>query len=212
MNVSRRRVIWDAVHEERRQLAEDLEGLADERWDTPSLCPGWTVHDVLAHLIDAATTTRLGFARQMIGARFDFDRANAVAVRRHRAGDPVDTLASFRAVSHRTDSPPAAVATRLVEAYVHSEDIRRPLGIRAAYPPEHVFTALTYMARTGAGFGGGKERVRGLRLSPLDLEVHTGDGPEVRGSTIALLLAASGRPVHADELTGAGVGTMTRRL
>jgi len=210
-DVNDRAAIWDAVHRERRRLVQDLEGITAERWRVPSLCPGWSVHDVLAHLIDSATTTRLGFLRQMVSSRFDFDRANAGGVERHRSSDSQDTLAAFRAVTGRTDSPPASLATRLVEAYVHGEDIRRPLGMTSDYPTEHVVTALSYIARTGAGLGGGRERVDGLRLSPSDVDRHIGDGPEVRGSAISLLLATCGRPVRLGEVTGAGAMTLSAR-
>lgn len=203
--------VWDAVHAERRRLARDLDGLSADQWEAPSLCPGWSVHDVLAHLIGSATTTRWGFVRQMAAARFDFDRANDQGVARYRTADPRRTLDAFRAVVDRTDAPPGPLATRLVEAYVHGEDIRRPLGIEASYPPEHVMTGLEYMARTGARFGGGKERVEGTRLDPTDTDGSIGTGATVRGSAIALLLAASGRPVSPGELTGAGVVTLGAR-
>lgn len=209
--MSLRSVIWQAVHEERRRLVADLEGISRGQWQTPSLCPGWSVHDVVAHLIDSATTTRLGFVRQMVTTRFDFDRANDDGVAKHKANGPVETLDAFRAVADRTDSPPGPLATRLVEAYVHGEDIRRPLGIHTDYPDEHVVTALQYVARTGAGFGGGRERVRGLRLSPLPHGQAIGEGPEVRGNAIALLLAASGRPTGSDELTGEGAQVLAAR-
>ncbi|WP_277213402.1 maleylpyruvate isomerase family mycothiol-dependent enzyme [Isoptericola croceus] len=202
--MDQRAIIWDAVHAERRRLARDLERLPAEQWDTPSLCPAWSVHDVLAHLIDSATTTRWGFVRQMVTARFDFDRANDHGVAQHRAADPQHTLEAFRAVIDRTDTPPGPLATRLVEAYVHGEDIRRPLGIEASYPPEHVMAGLEYMARTGARFGGGRERVEGTRLDPTDTDGSIGEGALVRGSAISLLLAASGRPVSPGELNGAG--------
>ena len=50
--------IWELVHAERRQLVEDLEGLDPPAWETPSLCDRWSVHDVLAHLLEGAMTTR----------------------------------------------------------------------------------------------------------------------------------------------------------
>jgi uncharacterized protein (TIGR03083 family) len=209
--VSDRSVIWRAVHEERRRLVSDLEGIPLEQWQTPSLCPGWSVHDVVAHLIDSAVTTRLGFVRQMLTARFDFDRANEHGVTRHKAVDPSETLDAFRAVTDRTDTPPGPLATRLVEAYVHGADVRRPLGITSDYPSEHVMTALRYMVRTGAGFGGGRERVRGLLLRPLPDGQAIGEGPEVRGDAIALLLATSGRPTGAEELTGDGAHVLAAR-
>lgn len=206
--MSERASIWQAVHEGRRRLVHDLEGITDHQWNAPSLCPRWSVHDVFAHLIDSATTTRLGLVRQMVAARFDFDRGNDHGIERHRAAHPHQTLEAFRAVVDRTDVPPGAVATRLVEAYVHGEDIRRPLGIEGSYPSDPVMTALEYQARTGVRFGGGKERVSGVRLSPHDAAQDIGDGPVVRGSAIALLLAVSGRPVVPGELSGAGSGIL----
>ncbi|MFP7761404.1 maleylpyruvate isomerase family mycothiol-dependent enzyme [Marisediminicola sp. LYQ85] len=195
---------WNAVHTERRALIRDLESLEPGRWTTASLCPGWDVHDVLAHLVDSAKTTRLGFVRRMLAARFDFDRDNAAGVARERTRDPGRTLDRFRSVSSSTSTPPVALATRLVEAYVHGEDIRRPLGIDSDYPPEHVATALAYQVTTSVKIGGGKELAHGWRLVATDTELVHGDGPEVRAPAIALLLAISGRPVSAAELGGPG--------
>lgn len=202
--------IWPVVHAERRALARDLADLPAERWATPSLCPGWDVHDVLAHLVDDARTTRLGFLRRLAAARFDFDRCNAGGVARERRADPQDTLAAFRAVGGRTTSAPAAPATRLVEAFVHGEDIRRPLGLGRAYPAGPVAEALRYQVRTRGAFGGGKERAAGLRLVATDADLVTGAGPEVRGSVLALLLAVSGRPVRPGELAGPGAAALVR--
>ncbi|WP_328529817.1 maleylpyruvate isomerase family mycothiol-dependent enzyme [Nocardioides sp. NBC_00368] len=202
--MSSKSAIWSVVHTEREALIRDLETLAPARWTTPSLCTGWTVHDVLAHMIDVATTTRLGFVRRMIAARGDFDRDNQTGVDRERAEDPAATLASFRRVAGRTATPPAPLATRLVEEFAHGEDIRRPLGIRRDYPVEHVVTALRYLADTSQKWGGGKERAQRVRLVATDADVAIGTGPEVRGSAIALALALSGRSTEPGELTGPG--------
>ncbi|GAA4088973.1 maleylpyruvate isomerase family mycothiol-dependent enzyme [Nonomuraea soli] len=202
--------IWDVVHTERAALISDLAQLPAERWATPSLCPGWDVHDVLAHLVDDAKTTWPGFMLRLAAARFDFDRYNGDGLARERRADPRATLAAFEAVSRRTTSAPAPKATRLVEAFVHGEDIRRPLGLGRAYPAEHVAAALRHQLATGVGMGGGKERAAGLRLIATDTSLDHGEGQEVRGTALALLLAVSGRPVAADELTGPGLTALTR--
>ncbi|MEV4893488.1 maleylpyruvate isomerase family mycothiol-dependent enzyme [Nonomuraea sp. NPDC055795] len=201
--------IWPAVHAERQALIRDLEDVPAERWATPSLCPGWDVHDVLAHLVDDARTTPASFLLRLAAARFDFDRYNQAGLARERAADPRQTLAAFRAVSDRTTGAPAPKATRLVEAFVHAEDIRRPLGLTRAYPPEPVAAALRYQLRTSVGQGGGRQRAEGLRLIATDTDLDAGDGPQVRGSALALLLAVSGRPTRAQELTGDGVPALT---
>jgi len=196
--------IWHVVHAERAALVEDLRALPAERWSTPSLCPGWDVHDVLAHLVDDARTTRLGFIRGLLAAGLDFDRLNDRGVARERAQDPSRTLEAFRAVSGRTTSAPAPAATRLVEAFVHGEDIRRPLGIRRDYPAGGVAVALRHQLCTRVKYGGGKERATGMRLVATDTDLVVGAGADVRGTAIALLLAVSGRPVNPDELVGPG--------
>ncbi|MER2133881.1 MAG: maleylpyruvate isomerase family mycothiol-dependent enzyme [Arthrobacter sp.] len=204
--------VWPAVHEERRALVADLDDLPEDAWQTPSLCPGWTVHDVLAHLVDTALSTRVGFLRGMITARFDFDRSNDAGVRKHRGNSPAETLEAFRSVQHRTSGPPAPRATRLVEAVVHGEDIRRPLGIVRGYPLDAVCGALASQAGTSVKLGGGRELVDGLRLAADDGAFRHGSGDEVRGSSLALLLAVSGRPIRDDELSGPGAGTLLERL
>jgi uncharacterized protein (TIGR03083 family) len=202
--------IWAVVHAERAALIRDLETLPTERWATPSLCPGWDVHDVVTHLVDDAKTTRLGFLLRLAAARFDFDRYNTAGIARERTDEPQLTLAAFRATSHRTTSAPVPKATRLVEVFVHGEDIRRPLGLNRDYPVAHVATALRYQLSTGVALGGGKERAHGLRLMATDASIDAGEGPEVRSTTLALLLAVSGRPIGSDELTGPGAPALTR--
>ena len=204
MNKPSASTIWPVVHHERRALAHDLEAIDPAQWGMASLCPGWDIHDVLAHLIDSATTTRLAFIRRMVAARFDFDRDNAAGISRERASNPLATLAAFRKVSASEATPPAPLATRLVEAFVHGEDIRRPLGIARAYPPDDVAIALTYQLNTSVKMGGGRERAKGRRLVTTDASFTHGDGLEARGTALALLLAVSGRPLAPGELTGPG--------
>lgn len=123
--------LWAAVQHERRQLCEQLAQVPPEAWEEPSPCPGWSVHDVVAHLVDSALTTRLGFVWGLARAGFDFDRQNARGVERARGAAPAETLERLRAVVDRRTAPPAPLATRLVEAFVHGEDVRRPLGLPA---------------------------------------------------------------------------------
>jgi uncharacterized protein (TIGR03083 family) len=196
--------VWAVVHAERRLLVKELESLTPEQWARPSLCPGWDIHDVVAHLVDTAKTTRLGFVRRMVAARFDFDRDNAIGIARERAATPEATLSEFRRVCDATTTPPAALATRLVEAIVHGEDIRRPLGLSRSYPVESVDAALRHQLRTGAAMGGGRERAAGFRLRSSDSAIEHGTGPKVRGTSLALLLAVSGRPVREMDFSGEG--------
>jgi len=47
--------IWSLVHAERAALAADLADLTDQQWATLSLCTGFTVRQVLAHLTAGAS-------------------------------------------------------------------------------------------------------------------------------------------------------------
>ena len=108
----------------------------------------------------------------------------------------------------RTSTPPAPLDSRLVEAVVHGEDIRRPLGLVRAYPPEAVTRALHLQARTAASFGGARELVSRVRLVATDADVAIGSGPDVRGPLLDLLLVATGRRA-ALHLAGPGVPFIT---
>ena len=201
--------IWALVHAERAAIIEDLERIDDAQWEQPSLCDGWTVHDVVAHMVDTNRTTRLSFAADMVRVRFDFDRQNARGIQRARGASPEQTLERLREVASRTSTPPAPLDTRLVEEVVHGEDIRRPLGLTRAYPQEAVARSLRHLARTTASFGGAKELVARIRLTATDAELSVGDGPEVRGTALASCWWRSGRRVALDELTGPGVDLLS---
>ncbi|WP_127572374.1 maleylpyruvate isomerase family mycothiol-dependent enzyme [Georgenia faecalis] len=200
--------IWQTVHAERRRLAADLAGLRDDQWRLPSLCPGWDVHDVLAHLVNTAQTGRVSFVRDLLTARMDFDRANENGIARHKSQDPRDTLQALKKAADLTRTPPVNLATRLVEAIVHGEDIRRPLGIAGRYPEPAIVQALGYQLRTPVSFGGGRERAAGLRLIDRTTGAAWGEGDDVEAEAIDLLLAVSGRPVNRERLVGAGASRL----
>ena len=200
------------VHRERQALIADLAELPAQAWETPSLCPGWSVHDVAAHLVDNARTTTPRLVLAMIRARGDFDRQNDAGVTRERGDTPEVTLQRLRNVADRTSGPPVATDSRLVDEVVHGEDIRSPLGIARRYPGDAVEPALRYQVRTSVAMGGGRDRVEGLALVATDRELRLGDGPQVVGPVLALLLAVSGRTAFLDELTGPGMELLRDRL
>ncbi len=111
-------------------------------------------------------------------------------------------------MASRTSTPPAPLDSRLVEEVVHGEDIRRPLGLTRSYPGEAVVRSLSLLARTPASFGGAKELVTRIRLTAADVDLSIGDGREVSGTALSLLLAISGRRVALDDLDGPGVSAL----
>ncbi|WP_278256885.1 maleylpyruvate isomerase family mycothiol-dependent enzyme [Nocardioides convexus] len=100
--------VWPFVHAERRALADDLALLSEEQWRTPSLCAGWTVEDVVAHVVDTARTSRLRFVAEMVRHRFDFDRQNQRGMERFRGATPAGTLDGLRAAVEPAAHPARA--------------------------------------------------------------------------------------------------------
>jgi uncharacterized protein (TIGR03083 family) len=201
---------WPVIQAERIALADDLAGLTDQQWSTPSLCGGWSVHQVLGHMSAAADTTAPGFFGKMIKAGFNFGNMANADVARKTAGGPAATLAGFRALAPSRKHPPGPTDTWLGETIVHSEDIRRPLGIKHDYPID----ALEQVADFYKGSNliiGAKKRIAGLQLRATDTDWSTGDGPEAAGPIVSLVLAMTGRHDALADLSGDGVATLHGR-
>ena len=201
---------WPLIHAERAALADDLSGLDSAAWQTPSLCARWTVQDVLAHQVSTATLTPLTFLSSLASSGFRFQAFAAKGIDRYGAGSPEATLSAFRAVQTSTSAPPGPKTSWLGEALVHSEDIRRPLGITRDYPLEAVTRTLDFYAGSNALIGT-KKRIAGVSLRATDTTWSHGDGPLVEGPAMALLMAATGRTAFLDDLTGPGVEVLRGR-
>ena len=202
--------IWRTVAAERGSLADDLADLSAQQWQTPSLCEGWTVLEVLAHQTGTASMNAPRFLLRWAAAGFSIPRYADREIRRHLGDSPRATLKEFRDRQHSTSCPPGPKVTWLGEVIVHSEDIRRPLGIRHAYPPEAVRKVLDFYAGTDLVLGV-KSRIKELRLKATDDDWSHGEGPLVEGRLIDLLMAATGRGVACESLTGDGVSTLRLR-
>lgn len=203
--------VWPAIHAERAALLADLEALTDEQWGARSLCSQWSVKQVFGHVIATAQMTPAKFFAGMAGNGFRFDRYIAANVDRFSAGTPVQLLATFRSLQHRTSHPPGPNDSWLGEAIVHAEDVRRPLGLHRDYPVE----AVTQVADSYKGSNlviGAKNRIAGVRLRATDTDWSHGTGPEASGRAIDLLLAMTGRPAGLAGLTGDGVEVLRARM
>ncbi|MGW4834056.1 maleylpyruvate isomerase family mycothiol-dependent enzyme [Amycolatopsis japonica] len=203
--------LWPLVHAERAALADDLAGLTEEQWETPSLCTGLTVRQVLAHVTAGASLTPLRWMAGVIRCRWDFDKQVAMRLAEQMGADGAETLERFRRVVTSTTKPPLPKIAMLGEAIVHAEDIRRPLGLRRDYP----IPVLTELA----GYYGGsdlvvtaKGRIGGLRLQATDGPFAAGSGPLVSGTTLALIMAMTGRAAYLAELDGEGVPILRERV
>jgi uncharacterized protein (TIGR03083 family) len=202
--------LWSAIHTERAALADDLADLDPAQWATPSLCGDWTVEEVVAHLTAAASIGRFRWIRSMLGARGNPDVHNARRLAEHRGATPAETLARFRAAIPNTVAPSGHTPAWLGEVVVHAQDIRRPLGIARTPSIEATTAVAEFFA--GRDFAvASKKAIAGLRVEATDGPFTAGEGPVVRGSTVALVMAMAGRSAYCDDLEGEAVATLRER-
>ncbi|MDQ1647948.1 MAG: hypothetical protein QOG60_5 [Frankiaceae bacterium] len=203
--------IWSTIATERAALADDLAGVDGAAWDTPSLCPGWTVRDVTAHMIATAEMTPPRFVAKMARNGFGFQRMVARDIAANRGDSPAAELKHLRAVRDRRTGPPGPTPSWLGETIVHAEDIRRPLGITHAYPTEALVRVADFYKGSNLLIGA-KKRIDGVTLQASDAEWSTGTGPEVTGPMLSLLLVMTGRGAALADVTGPGVPTLRERI
>ncbi|WAC90911.1 maleylpyruvate isomerase family mycothiol-dependent enzyme [Mycobacterium sp. Aquia_213] len=202
--------IWNTIADERGALATDLADLTPAQWDAPSLCPGWTVRDLVAHLSATASLNPATFFAAMAKARFNFDRFANGQIAKHLGPDPVATLTGFRRLQHSTSAPPGPTASWLGEVVIHGADIRRPLGIPHAYDLDTVRQVIDFYKGSNMLIGA-KKRIAGLSLSATDDDWRHGEGDTVEGPLLSLLLAMTGRRSACDDLSGPGAAALQSR-
>jgi uncharacterized protein (TIGR03083 family) len=198
------------IHAERRQLAGALAGLSDEQWSHSTWCEKWTVQDLVGHMVAAASITAPHFLAGLVRSRFSFNRFVEGDLRTYASGSPADVLARFTGIIDSTRKPPGPAYVALGEVMVHGEDVLRALGQTGEHPEDHLVTLAEMYKKTGAPLHG-KRRSAGLRLVATDTPWSTGDGPEVSGPTMSLILAMVGRQGAIGDLSGPGVETLRAR-
>jgi uncharacterized protein (TIGR03083 family) len=197
---------WGAVATQRRALADLLDRLDDEQWETPSLCDGWRVREVAAHVAMAPTPPGLvEMITLAIRHRGDFNELNYfLGIDRGNA----PTAAIVASLREHADSRKLPIVTNCrninFDILVHTQDIAMPLGMEVPMPLDSAHAAAEHISRAGWPFYV-KRRFSGVRLVADDVAFEFGSGPEVRGPVSALLLLMSGRGAAvASKLSGDG--------
>ncbi|RKS75650.1 uncharacterized protein (TIGR03083 family) [Motilibacter peucedani] len=178
-------------------VAATCDGLADalersvDRWDEPSLCEGWPVRAVVAHMTMAVRLTPERFGAEMAAAGGDFHRLSDTVALRDAGLPREDLLGQLRSTElHAWEPPGGGAAGALTHAVVHSLDATVPLGLPAAAPPDAVVAVLDLL--TGAGGAMFGVELGGLRLEATDTAWGWGAGEVVSadsGSLVSLLAA-----------------------
>jgi len=216
--VSQISALTELTRQHREDFIDTLESLTADQWLAPSLCSGWRVLDVAAHLAWAPIQGAGAAVVAMVRHGFSMNAmiaATAVAwSARGREAILLQLRDNARTGARPIGMPPAAA---LADAVLHGLDVRRPLELPGKVPIE----SLAHLADFSLGTpwpmnvvvgGSARRRVSGVRLIATDADWTHGDGPEVRACAEALLLLLYGRAPRAHEVTGPGAATVLARI
>lgn len=198
----------DVKHEVARlrcQFADQIEAIDETAWNSASWCKGWQVRDVLAHLVRNAENTTISLMGDLVRGGMRPDRAVSQAAKR-LGGVPVRELADrLRAAAERhLHQPGSQGGMALGDVLVHSADVFRPLGLDVDAPPADAAPVLDAYWRTARiVFHVAPPRHR--HLVATDLDWSRGNGPEIRGKAIDLVLLVANRRQVLPSLKGPGL-------
>jgi uncharacterized protein (TIGR03083 family) len=202
--------IYARTSRNRREIADLLDGLAPDQWDVPTLCEGWTVREVAAHLVQPML---VGFGRFfLVSFRYRGDTAATVDhfTRRLARHEPSELVALLRRhADDRVDPPRVGPMGPFAETCIHLRDVVRPLGLDVDARREDWLELLAYLTSGKAAPGlVAPRRLDGLALRATDADWQHGQGPEVIGTLEALAMVVTGRRSVVPELKGPGVGLL----
>jgi uncharacterized protein (TIGR03083 family) len=194
--------VMEVVSAHRRQLATMLGGLSADEWDQPSLCAGWQVRHVVAHMIMPFRFPVPKFLAEMARARGNFNRMADRVARRDGAAPPADLLAVLRQNEQTVWKPPGGgLAAALAHDVIHGQDITVALGIDYAVPDDAIATVLSTATagRSRKHFG---VDLDGVQLQASDMDWSLGSGLPLSAPAQELLLVLCGRKLPAGRLSG----------
>ncbi|WP_328620143.1 maleylpyruvate isomerase family mycothiol-dependent enzyme [Streptomyces sp. NBC_00354] len=195
-----------ATAAERRELADVLDTLTPDQWDAPSLCAGWRVREVAAHMSMGFRYSVPRFAAEFAKARGSLHRMTDRTARRDAAAfTPCELAALLRDNAGHPWKPPAGGPTAgLAHDVVHGLDITVALGHPRRVPADRLRPLLSAITPRGLRFFGAD--LTGIRLCADDLDWSHGSGTPVHGAAQDLLLVLFGRRLPAGRLHGGPEG------
>jgi uncharacterized protein (TIGR03083 family) len=183
--------IWQHIDTERSRVADLLESLPMAAWGQHSLCDGWSVRDVGAHLTFSHARLRdVAWPAVRTGFRYN-EMIRYAALRSPLThAQIVAKLRGF--VGSRRRAPFVTELEPLLDILVHSQDICVPLGITHPMPVDAAVAAADRVLSLR-----GPMRLwnppRGVRLVATDADWAYGDGAEKEAPIQSHLLTLTGR-------------------
>ena len=206
---------FTAIDRQRGAIVRLLENLTEDEWRRPSLCEGWTVRDVAAHLTLQQLTV-VDFVRMVVRHRGGVNTIIRESSRDRARRPTQELIADLRGmIGSRRHNVGITPLEAMIDLLVHGQDIAVPLQRDLPMPPDAAAAGASRMWSTR---GTGKARVfadvplDGFRFSATDTEWSSGSGPEVRGPISAILLLLAGRRAGLSRLEGDGAEELRRRV
>jgi uncharacterized protein (TIGR03083 family) len=180
------------TYAERERLAELLAELSVDQWDTASLCAGWRVREVVAHITMPFRTSAPRFVMGLVAARLSFNRYADKVARRDGARMTADELLGTLRdnVHHRWQPPGGGPAGALSHDVIHGLDITEVLGLPPA-PAQRIATVLRHARPRALAYFG--VDLSDIELRATDEDLHLGTGRVIELPVKEILLTVTGR-------------------
>ncbi|MEU7577119.1 maleylpyruvate isomerase family mycothiol-dependent enzyme [Streptomyces sp. NPDC041068] len=193
-----------AIAAERRDLADLFGGLRADQWDAPSLCAGWRVREVVAHMSLGFRHSLPKTLAELVKARGSLHRMTDRCARKDAAAFTTAELAALLGdnAHHPWTPPVGGYPSALGHDVVHGLDATVALGLDREVPPDRVRILLDHITPKSARFFGAD--LTGVELRADDLDWTFGGGTSVHGAAQDLLLVAYGRRLPEGRLRGQG--------
>jgi uncharacterized protein (TIGR03083 family) len=191
-----------AIAAERRDLAAILAGLPAEAWDAPTLCRGWRVREVVAHITMPFRYRLPRFAFEMVRSRGNFNRMADRCARRDAAASPGELAAALRDNERNPWKPPGGgFEGALTHDVIHGLDITVALGLDRRVPEDRLRPVLAAVTgpKSQKFFG---TDLAGIALHAEDLDWSLGSGVPMSGPAQDLALVLCGRTLPPGHLRG----------
>jgi uncharacterized protein (TIGR03083 family) len=204
--------ITDMIAAQRAELAEVLAGLPGPSWDEPTLCAGWRVREVVAHITMPFRYGRGRFALELAKSRGRFNEmADRLARSDAAAMSSADLTAAVRSnIGHPWQPPGGGPAGALSHDLIHGLDITVPLGLGRPVPEDRLRVVLpdSLTGRAVRFFG---VDLDGIELRARDMDWSLGSGALLAGTAADLLLVLCGRTLPPGRLVGEPAARFTWR-
>ncbi len=191
-----------AVAAEFSSLADLLDPATDAQWNTPSMCEGWRVREVVAHMTMPARYSEEEFMAELRSCDFDFGRLSNMVAARDAQLPTEDLVANLRSEVMQHWTPPGGgYHGALNHVVVHGLDVTVPLGVPRRPPNETIRVVLDDLTAGGghAHFG---TNIDGRSLQATDIDWTFGSGSALRATAEDLVLVLCGRNVPEERLEG----------